>query len=75
MIHPSLRCSSTPCPGNAACVRRMKSPDSLRHANWNSSRVAHMLVPEPAMVYVCAAASYDVVPAIAGLPTSPLASK
>ena len=39
-----------PRPTNAACVRTMKSPVSLRHAKWNSSRAAHMLVPAPAIV-------------------------
>ena len=47
---PILRCGSTPVPTNFTCARTMKSPFIFRHANWNSSRVAHMLVPDPAIV-------------------------
>jgi hypothetical protein len=45
MITPILRCGSTPFPTNVTCVRIVKSPFIFRHANWNSSRAPHMLVP------------------------------
>ncbi len=45
MITPILRCGSVPAPTNFTWVRMRKSPLIFRHANWNSSRAAHMLVP------------------------------
>ena len=45
MITPILRCGSVPAPTNFTWVRMRKSPFIFRHANWNSSRAPHMLVP------------------------------